>query len=93
MGVKAFGSLFEVILVGTDGRRASAGTISTFGEEHHAPPKTYDFDISAQLGLIGAGDKISVELVPTTGVEDAKGASAAPPAGKFSFSQMTITRN
>ena len=75
------------------GRRASAGIISTFGDEHHAAAKTYDFDISAQLGLIGAGDKIGVELVPTTGVEDAKGARVAQPTGRISFSQMTITRN
>ncbi len=92
-GVQASGSLFEIILVGTKGRRASAGIISTFGDEHHAAAKTYDFDISAQLGLIGAGDTIDVELVPTTGVEDAKGARVAQPTGRISFSQMTITRN
>ena len=92
-GVQASGSLFEIILVGTKGRRAGAGIISTFGDEHHAAAKTYDFDISAQLGLIGAGDTIDVELVPTTGVEDAKGARVAQPTGRISFSQMTITRN
>lgn len=64
------GVMFDVFLETPEGRR-QIGVMSFFGDEHHAAPKTFDFDATEAIAALGLapGEEPEIVFVPTTGVE------------------------
>jgi hypothetical protein len=76
--------MFDVFLETEAGRR-QIGVMSFFGDEHHAAPKSFDFDATAAIEALGLapGEEPVIVFEPTTGLE------APPPAGASALRAAT----
>jgi len=88
------GVMYDVLLEGPNGVE-NVGLLSFFGDEHHAGPKDFDFDVTAALRSLGLRpqDTATVTFEPTTGLDTSTPEQAARqenPRANLGFEQLEV---